>query len=63
MDEDRNVEHTLRNLEEEGWAAVASGRGVEFYNEHLEADGVMVFPTGAYTRAQALEGIAAAPIA
>jgi hypothetical protein len=61
MDEDRNVEQTLRDLEEEGWAALSSGRGVEFYNEHFVADGVMVFPTGAYTRAQALEGIAAAP--
>ena len=61
MDEHQQFEQTLRNLEKEGWAALASGHGVEFSTEHFVPDGLMVFPTGAYSRAEALEGMAAAP--
>ncbi len=57
---DRIGQHLLE-LEDQGWTALSSGNGAEFYDEHLADDARMVFPFGVMTRADSVEAMRAAP--
>ena len=54
------VEQAVVALEREGWRALAAGRGRDFYEEVLLDDAVMVFPVGAFGKAESLQGLAGA---
>jgi hypothetical protein len=54
-----DTEELLR-LEDEGWRALCTDRGAEFYAEHLTDDAVMILPVGEMDRATALRTIEAA---
>jgi hypothetical protein len=56
-----DLEQTLIGLERAGWEALASDRGVRFYQDVLLDTGVMIFPVGVFGKAEALQGIASAP--
>ncbi len=57
---DRIGQHLLE-LEDQGWAALSSGKGAGFYEEHLAEDARMVFPFGVMTRAGSVEAMRVAP--
>jgi hypothetical protein len=48
-------------LEREGWEALASGRGGDYYREHLAADALMAFSFGVMSRDAAIEAMESAP--
>lgn len=48
-------------LEREGWDALSSPQGADYYRRQLSDNAVMAFPFGVIDRAQALEAIASAP--
>ena len=55
------TEQTLIALERAGWAALAEGRGVQFYEEVFLDDGLMLLPVGAFNKTDSLEGLSSAP--
>jgi hypothetical protein len=59
--DDRQLEGTLLDLEEEGWRALSSDRGADFFRGVLTAHSLMVFPGIVLAKDRALEEIAAAP--
>jgi len=59
--DDQELEHTLLALEAEGWRALSSDRGAEFFGELLTTHSLMVFPGIVLTKDGALEEIAKAP--
>ncbi len=54
-------EQELVELEREGWEALTSARGGEYYREHLADDALMAFPFGVMTRDAAIEAMESAP--
>jgi Domain of unknown function (DUF4440) len=61
MDRTEDLRQALIAVERAGWEALAAGRGVAFYQDVLLDEGLMVFPVGAFGKAEALQGIAGAP--
>jgi len=59
--DDQELEYTLLALEEEGWRALSSDRGADFFGELLTAHALMVFPGIVLSKDRALEEIAKAP--
>jgi hypothetical protein len=59
--DDRQLEGTLLDLEEEGWRALSSDRGADFFRDMLTAHSLMVFPGIVLTKDRAVEEIAKAP--
>ena len=55
------LRHTLVSTETAGWQALSDGTGADFYDQHLTADAIMVFPFGVLARQQSIESIRAAP--
>jgi hypothetical protein len=55
------LEQTLIALERAGWEALAGGRGLAFYQDVFVDEGLMLFPTGALSKADVLQGLASAP--
>jgi hypothetical protein len=55
------LEQAVLTLEEEGWRALSSDAGADYYRTHLTDDALMVFPFGVLTREQSIEAIEAAP--
>ena len=51
----------LVELEREGWEALSSGRGGEYYREHLADTALMAFSFGVMTRDQAIAAMESAP--
>jgi hypothetical protein len=51
----------LVELEREGWEALSSGRGGEYYREHLADNALMAFTFGVMTRDEAIAAMEAAP--
>jgi hypothetical protein len=47
-------------LEREGWDALSTPAGADYYRDHLTDDAVMAFPFGILGRRQSLEAIASA---
>ncbi|MGA7672037.1 MAG: nuclear transport factor 2 family protein [Nitrolancea sp.] len=60
IEQDR-IEQQLLELEDRGWTALSSGRGADFYDEHLTDDARMVFPFGVMDRTGSIEAMRAAP--
>lgn len=56
-----DLEQTLIGLERAGWAALATGTGVQFYADTFVDTGLMVLPVGVFGKTDALHGLAAAP--
>lgn len=59
--DDQQLEHTLLALEEEGWRALSSDRGAEYFGELLTVHSLMVFPGIVLSKDRALEEIPKAP--
>ena len=52
----------LLSLEHDGWAALCSGRGADFYGRLMTSDGLMVLANGmVLDRAQVVDSLAEAP--
>ena len=51
----------LVDLEREGWEALSSGRGGEYYREHLADNALMAFSFGVMTRDEAIAAMESAP--
>jgi hypothetical protein len=60
MDDARLLD-LLLGLERQGWEALASGRGGEYYRAHLAENAVMAFPFGVMTREESIEAMESAP--
>ena len=58
---DMDLEATLLALETEGWEALSSERGADFYEAALTEDALMVVPGMVLSRDEALAGIREAP--
>ena len=58
---DGRLHDLLLGLERQGWEALSSGRGGEYYREHLAENALMAFPFGIMTREDAIEAMEAAP--
>lgn len=50
----------LINEEHAGWQAMLEGRGGEHYRQSMTRDGLMIVPTGVFTRAQVAGAFAGA---
>jgi hypothetical protein len=59
--DDEQLEHTLLALEDEGWRALSSDWGAEFFGQLLTANSLMVFPGIVLSKDRALAEIAKAP--
>jgi hypothetical protein len=55
------IEDELLTLEDQGWHALSSDQGADFYDELMSDDAVMLLPFGALDRAACLEAISSAP--
>jgi hypothetical protein len=55
------IEDELLALEDQGWQALSSDQGADFYDELMSEDVVMLLPFGALDRAACLEAIRSAP--
>ncbi len=55
------MDDELIRLEREGWEALSSGRGGDYYREHLTDDAVMAFPFGVLTRKVTIQAMESAP--
>jgi hypothetical protein len=51
----------LLALEREGWEALTTGGGADYYRAHLAEQAWMAFPFGVLEREAAIEAMAAAP--
>jgi len=50
----------LIEAEREGWHALTTTEGADYYERHLAADAMMAFPSGVMTRSDALDAIRSA---
>jgi hypothetical protein len=55
------IEKLLVDLEVDGWNALSSARGADYYREHLAPNALMAFPFGVLSRDAALDTMKSAP--
>jgi hypothetical protein len=56
------TEEEFLALEREGWEAVSSSRGADYYRRHLSEDALMAFPLGVIDRTHAIDVVASAQL-
>ncbi len=51
----------LVDAEREGWQALTTSEGADYYERHLTVTAIMAFPSGVMTRSEALTAMRSAP--